>query len=234
MNREEVVKSHIYSDHICDELISMQDLMMELVPSDYGEGCTSCSITNDCTAPVPGVGNVESGVCFIGRNPGKEEDKQGIPFVGRGGKLLNNFITWVGLDSRKVYITNIVKCYTADNRAPLPDEINICMQRWLQKEFKYLHPKLIVTLGDEACRLLTGFPLKERRFISSVYPPGPLEGVTVVSCVHPGAVLHNNRMMKQLRDDGNFVSRVAIQLGLVHPVVAAVASVLTESLLPLL
>ncbi len=117
--------------------------------------CMLCRLCETRTKAVPGSGNIENpSVVFIGEGPGKNEDLQGKPFVGRGGKLLDELLQVAGLERNQVYITNIVKCRPPKNRKPKPDEIVICTSNYLEKQLDILKPKIICTLGATALRVL--------------------------------------------------------------------------------
>ncbi len=114
--------------------------------------CTACQLHKSRTHVVPGTYGKIGGICFIGEAPGYYEDQQGLPFVGRSGKLLDKMLDNVGLKREDVSILNVVKCRpTTDNgsnRTPTIDEIKFCAERWLLKQLAYLKPKIIVTLGS--------------------------------------------------------------------------------------
>src|SRR5271166_5578496 len=106
--------------------------------------CKLCGLCETRTTAVPGSGNIENpAVVFVGEGPGKNEDIQGKPFVGRGGKLIDELLHNAGLDRNQVYITNIVKWRPPKNRKPKPDEIKICTSNYLEKQLEILKPKII-------------------------------------------------------------------------------------------
>lgn len=118
------------------------DLIAEEIKSFKG-----LEIAQKCTLPVPGEGNPDAQIMFIGEAPGFNEDRQGRPFVGQAGKLLEKVIQEnLGLQRQDVYITNIVKFRPPDNRDPLPDEIAAC-RNWLDKQIQIIKPQIIATLG---------------------------------------------------------------------------------------
>ena len=125
---------------------------------------------------VPGRGNINAEIVFIGEGPGALEDKQGRPFVGRSGKLLQEIIDKIGLKEDNYFITNLVKCRPPDNRDPFYDEIVVCMP-YLLNEIKLIDPKLIVTLGKvsgnwysngKEYKINTYYP--EKRWLSLYHP----------------------------------------------------------------
>ncbi|MEI9966481.1 MAG: uracil-DNA glycosylase [Candidatus Moraniibacteriota bacterium] len=105
-----------------------------------------CALKDTATQPVPGDGNPDADILFIGEAPGKNEDLQGKPFVGAAGKFLNEMLASTGLKREDVYITNVVKYRPPDNRDPLPEEVAAC-ETWLHEQIKVIEPKVIVTLG---------------------------------------------------------------------------------------
>ena len=113
--------------------------------------CTQCSARKDAKAPVYPVGPlIKRWVMIVGRNPGRDEDAGGEPFIGRAGKFLMDWLAQVGLSREQVYITNCVKCFTKDNRAPTDEEIETCSRLWLREEGNVLSPRLVIVLGMDA------------------------------------------------------------------------------------
>ena len=108
--------------------------------------CEACQLRKTCTQVVFGVGDPHAEVLFIGEEPGANEDIQGEPFVGRGGKLLDEMLAMIGLHRKDVYITNSVKCRPPENRDPLNTEKDAC-RGYLRQQVKLMRPKIIVCLG---------------------------------------------------------------------------------------
>lgn len=115
--------------------------------------CRKCDIGSTRTNAVPGQGNPKARLVFVGEAPGADEDQQGLPFVGRAGKLLNDIITAMGLTREEVFITNIVKCRPPGNRDPRPEEISNCWP-YLKHQLELIQPEIIVALGAHAARTL--------------------------------------------------------------------------------
>lgn len=112
--------------------------------------CRQCALCETRRHVVFGTGATDAEVLFVGEGPGANEDEQGLPFVGRSGKLLDSYLMAVGLSrAENVYIANIVKCRPPQNRDPLPEETAACMP-WLREQFRLLHPKIVVCLGRVA------------------------------------------------------------------------------------
>ena len=116
------------------------------------EDCKFCMERRYANAPVPGVGNLNlAEVCFLGRNPGRDEDLYSIPFIGQAGKKLNEGLLYAGIQRNSVYITNISKCMTPTGIVPSPECLNKCAHAWLNDELKSLtRLRVIVTLGNQA------------------------------------------------------------------------------------
>jgi len=159
-------------------------------------GCTVCGLAKGRTQVVPGEGNPQAEVLFIGEGPGFHEDQQGRPFVGPAGKFLDELLQAAGLRRAEVYICNVVKCRPPNNRDPFPIEIQTCSQ-WLDAQLALIRPKVIVTLGRYSlARYLPG------QSISKVHgKPLVKEGVTVVPMFHPAAALHQASLRATIEAD---------------------------------
>ncbi len=130
--------------------------MNELWDELYNEcnNCTSCELHKTRTNCVFGTGNKQADILFVGEAPGENEDKTGIPFVGRAGKLLDQYLYAVDISREDIYIANILKCRPPKNRDPLPAEEDACMD-YLRRQVKLINPKIIVCLGRiSAMRLI--------------------------------------------------------------------------------
>jgi DNA polymerase len=149
-------------------------------------GCVLCPLANGRTQVVFGVGNPHADVMFVGEGPGAEEDKQGKPFVGRSGQLLDRLMLQeMGLTRDDCYIGNVVKCRPPGNRDPLPDEVESC-RPWLQAQLDLIAPKVVVTLGNFATKLLLDTTEGITKLRGKTYPYR--DGV-LVPTFHPAAVL---------------------------------------------
>jgi uracil-DNA glycosylase len=128
---------------------------LEAIRQEIGD-CTRCQLAFEGRHKIVfGDGDPNAELLFVGEGPGADEDMQGLPFVGRAGQLLNNMIAAMGLDRKRVYIANIVKCRPPKNRVPEPAEANICTQ-FLFQQIGVVRPKLIVALGSTAATYLLG------------------------------------------------------------------------------
>ena len=150
--------------------------------------CRKCGLCETRTNVVFGTGPKTAEVMLIGEGPGKNEDEQGLPFVGRSGKLLDQYLTAVDLARDKnVFIANIVKCRPPENRDPLPEEWDACLP-WLREQFRIIRPKIVVGLGRIAAQRLI------RPDISVTKEHGRFEeknGVWFMATLHPAALLRN-------------------------------------------
>ena len=162
-------------------------------------GCTRCRLAAGRTNVVFARGNPEAELMFIGEGPGEQEDRQGLPFVGRSGQLLDRLILEeMGLDRDSCYIANTVKCRPPGNRDPLPDEIEACWP-YLEGQLQLVDPKVVVTLGNFATKLLlsTSAPISRVRGQTYPYRSGYL-----VPTFHPSAALRGGgQVVAQMRAD---------------------------------
>lgn len=175
-----------------------------------------CKLKNTATQAVPGNGNANAEIVFIGEAPGKKEDKLGVPFVGAAGKFLVEMLKEIKLKREDVYITNIVKYRPPDNRDPLPEEKDACRQ-WLIDELNLIKPKLIVFLGRHSMNDF--FPAEK---ISDVHGKllskkpsfkgsGKLGFKTrFLPLYHPAAALYNGGMRATLKKDFKKIPKILL------------------------
>jgi uracil-DNA glycosylase len=163
--------------------------------------CTKCRLAQTRTQVVFGVGNPAADLMFVGEAPGFHEDKQGFPFVGQAGKLLDTLLAEIGLSRAEVYIANVLKCRPPGNRDPAPDEIEAC-EGHLFRQIELIRPKLVATLGNFATKLLSGKQLGITR-VHGQEQETTLGGNRVVlyPIYHPAAALYTPRMLEVLRSD---------------------------------
>lgn len=162
--------------------------------------CRKCLLYQRAVKPVPGEGNPDAEIMFIGEGPGYWEDQQGRPFVGRAGKLLDSLLQSIKLKRSDVFITNVVKHRPPNNRDPLPEEIESCKE-FLDAQIETINPKIIVTLGRFSLnKFLPG------EYISRVH--GQARFVVfagkkriIMPLYHPAAALRNQKIMEELRND---------------------------------
>jgi DNA polymerase len=169
----------------------LDDLKQKIIDDEI---CTE--LKEQATQLVFGDGNAEAEIVFIGEAPGKNEDIQGIPFVGAAGKFLNEMLEMIGLERKDVYITNIVKYRPPNNRDPLPDE-KASFLPYLVEQLKIINPKVIVTLGRHSMDvLLPGLK------ISQVHgKPIRVKDHVYLPLFHPAAALYNGGLRQTLIDD---------------------------------
>lgn len=174
--------------------------------------CSRCpELASSRTRVVPGQGNPRSGVVFIGEAPGEQEDKQGKPFVGPAGKLLERMLSEIGLRREDVYITNTVKCRPPGNRTPKPDEVRRCAP-WLEQELAILRPRLVVLLGRTALGyFMPGNPGVGALRGKPLHLPG--RPWTAMVTWHPAAVLRDPRKMGPYQEDFAAIARMLEQGG---------------------
>lgn len=161
--------------------------------------CQLCRLAKSRTNAVPGSGRIQNvEIVFVGEAPGRNEDILGKPFVGAGGKLLDEMIGHVGLSREEVYITNIIKCRPPNNRKPETDEIDACTSNYLEKQIELLDPLLICTLGATALEYFTG-----QKTIGLVH--GKLtrtkNGYPLLPTYHPASIFRNRSLKDLLRAD---------------------------------
>jgi DNA polymerase len=163
--------------------------------------CTRCRLANGRTQVVYGVGNPNADLMFIGEGPGFHEDKQGEPFVGAAGQLLNTLLGEIGIRRQDVYINNTVMCRPPGNRDPLPDELEAC-KPWLDERIALVDPAVIVTLGNWATRYILGQSVSISRVRGQQFP---WNGRLVIPTFHPAAILRGggqtSRQMAEVRSD---------------------------------
>jgi uracil-DNA glycosylase len=179
------------------------------VLDDIGE-CTRCRLHKGRTKLVFGIGNVNADIMFVGEGPGADEDKQGEPFVGRAGQLLNNMITAMGIRREDVYIANVVKCRPPDNRTPEKDECDTCSP-FLLRQIEIIQPKMIVALGAVSAKNLLGVNDSMANLRGKIYD---FKGTKLVATYHPAYLLRDPRQKSEAWKDLQMVMR---ELGMAVP-----------------
>ena len=189
-----------------DEVVQRQtkidqlDLIAALIAS-----CEVCTeLCKSATNPVPGEGDPEADIMFVGEAPGAEEDRQGRPFVGASGKFLAEMLESIGLTREEVYITNIVKYRPPNNRDPFPDEIQACLP-YLLEQIGIIRPKLVAFLGrhsmsvffpDKKIGAVHGQPMKH-----TYLHAGQTYTQVFLPLYHPAAALYNGGLRETLKED---------------------------------
>ena len=171
--------------------------------------CTKCRLAQGRTQVVWADGNLDSDVCIIGEAPGFNEDKQGIPFVGAAGQLLDKMLADIDLDRSTVAIVNVIKCRPPGNRDPQPDEIEAC-RPYLSAQLNHMRPAVIITLGNFATKFILESPVGITKARGQVYSR---KGASIIPTFHPAAALRGGRFggmstMDAMRQDFELVGRV--------------------------
>jgi DNA polymerase len=160
-----------------------------------------CRLAQGRTQVVFGAGNAHADLMFVGEAPGFHEDKQGLPFVGQAGKLLETLLAQIGLARSDVYIANVLKCRPPGNRDPQPDEIEAC-ESHLFRQIELIEPTVVATLGNFATKLLSGRPVGITK-VHGQEQETTLGGrkVLLYPLYHPAAALYTPAMLKILEVD---------------------------------
>jgi uracil-DNA glycosylase family 4 len=163
--------------------------------------CTRCPLHESRSKAVFGAGNADADLMFVGEAPGAEEDRQGLPFVGRAGQLLNQMLEGIGLSREDVFIANVLKSRPPGNRDPLPLEIEAC-RPYLFEQIRLIEPKVVCTLGNFATKLLSGNPagITRVRGTPQVHELGG-RVVFLLPLFHPAAALRTPAAKEALRCD---------------------------------
>jgi uracil-DNA glycosylase len=188
--RENLSPGHLYET---DAILTGPEMVAES-PAETLEDirlalgdCTRCPLCKGRNRIVFGGGNPAARIVFVGEAPGREEDRQGIPFVGEAGQLLDRILFAMGLKREDVYICNVEKCRPPGNRDPQPEEIEAC-EPFLKRQLAAIHPQVLVTLGKFAAQTL----LRERTPISRLRGHWrEYEGIPLMPTFHPAFLLRN-------------------------------------------
>lgn len=158
--------------------------------------CTKCDLCKTRTNSVPGKGNFQSDVIFVGEAPGRNEDKHGEPFVGAAGKKLSAALEEAGISREQVYITNVVKCRPPNNRVPNTKERDTC-QEYLKEEISIIKPKIICILGNTAFNSILGGS-EITKFRGKIVRKG---NQMYFLTIHPAATIYNQELIPTLKND---------------------------------
>ena len=163
--------------------------------------CVKCPLSETRNSVVFGSGNSDAELMFVGEAPGAEEDRQGLPFVGRAGNFLTELLQGIGMRREDVFIANTIKCRPPGNRDPQPEEIDSC-RPWLEEQVRLIEPRVIGTLGNFATKLLTGSQtgITKVRGTAQHHTLGG-RPVLLLPLFHPAAGLRTPRVAEQLRED---------------------------------
>lgn len=190
-----------------EKTLSKAELMGKI--AEEVRECAKCSLWKGRRNAVPGEGNIDAVVVFVGEAPGYWEDVKGLPFVGAAGKILNTLLTKIGLSRDQVFITNVVKCRPPENRDPKLDEVETCTSLYLNRQIVLIQPKIIAMLGKHSTVYMlskAGVETKTRegitqlrgKVIQTEFQHLP---VSVIPMFHPAAVLHNPKYREALESD---------------------------------
>lgn len=169
--------------------------------------CTACGLHRGRTRAVPGAGDPNAEIMFIGEGPGFNEDQRGLPFVGRSGDYLVKLLKLIGLTREQVFIGNVVKCRPPENRDPLPDEIATC-KPYLDRQIGAISPLVIATLGRFS--MARYFPNGK---ITQIHGKAKVEnGVAYLPLFHPAAVLRNPGLEPQMETDFRQIPELVVQM----------------------
>jgi DNA polymerase len=174
-------------------------------------GCQACALHKMRTQTVFGVGNRQADWLIIGEAPGAEEDRQGEPFVGRAGKLLDEILLTLGLTRKQVYIANVLKCRPPNNRDPLPEEV-ACCEHYLKRQVELVQPKMILAVGGVAAKnlLKSDKRVGEMRGQRFTYAD---TGIPLVVTYHPAYLLRSPKEKRKVWQDIKFARQIISQAG---------------------
>ncbi len=186
----------IKSSSLFEETARIEGDSLERIREDIGD-CKRCRLCQQRNTIVFGAGNARAQLVFVGEGPGRDEDIQGLPFVGRAGKLLTQMIEAMGLKRDDVYICNVVKCRPPENRAPEPDEMETCSP-FLYRQLTVIQPKVVVCLGAIAFQALYGAKQSISRLRGQWLE---FRGIPMMATYHPAYLLRNPNAKGDVWDD---------------------------------
>ena len=172
------------------------------------QGCQKCRLFQGTTNAVPGSGSAEAQIMFVGEAPGFHEDQQGLPFVGRAGKLLDQLLSQIGLTRGEVFVANVIKHRPPENRDPFPDEVKAC-KPYLDRQLEIIDPQVIVSLG----RFGLNYFFPDGKISQDHGVPRFLGLRLIFPVYHPAAALRNPEVMKSLRVDFMEIPRILEKRG---------------------
>jgi len=164
---------------------------------DEIKDCQKCALATGRTQVVFGHGNPEADIMFVGEAPGYYEDKEGRPFVGAAGKLLDRLLQEIGLQRSEIYIANVLKCRPPQNRDPLPEEVEAC-KPYLLRQIELIKPRVLCTLGNFATQLLLGKKVGITKVRGQSFQ---MQDYVVFPMLHPAAALHRETFQASVRED---------------------------------
>lgn len=187
---EVLIYAALLQSKVWDCKIMMDALRLQVI------SCTKCNLSKSRTNAVPGKGNDNAEILFIGEAPGRNEDLQGEPFVGYAGKILSEALEYAGISRNDVFITNVVKCRPPNNRVPLDEEKNSC-RSYLTRELDIIKPKIICILGNTAYGSILGGNSITKNRGKIIKKNDQLYFLTI----HPAATIYTPDLKQVLKDD---------------------------------
>ena len=184
----------IYYVDLIDKIKLYEEIKTNVV------NCTLCKLCYGRRNAVPGRGNLNSKILFVGEAPGRNEDNLGLPFIGFAGKILEESLKKAGLGREDVYITNIVKCRPPNNRVPEQDEITTCL-RYLRKEIQIISPTVVCILGATALQSLLNLKNLQKYHGKII----TYDNIKYFITYHPEATIYNNDLRELFFNEISFV-----------------------------
>lgn len=175
------------------------------VLEESAQTCTRCRLAGGRTHVVFGDGTADAEVVVVGEAPGQEEDRRGLPFVGRAGKLLDLLLLSAGYPRERVYICNVLKCRPPNNRNPLPDEIDACTSAWLNAQIEAIAPKVLIAVGKFAAQTLCRSEESVGRLRGRIHD---FNGTPLIATYHPAYLLRSPEMMRTAWRDFQLLRKV--------------------------
>ncbi len=179
------------SDPQVEARMTLDDIREEL-----GD-CSRCKLSGSRTSIVFGSGNPDARLMFIGEAPGSEEDRQGLPFVGRAGQLLTKIIESIGIERNDVYICNVLKCRPPKNRNPEADEVETCSP-FLRQQLEAVRPQIVCCLGTFASQTMLGMKVPISKLRGRFHD---IEGIRFIATFHPAYLLRNPAKKREVWED---------------------------------
>ncbi len=174
--------------------------------------CKSCDLFYSRTRPVGGKGNTNATVMIIGEAPGRKEDLEGVPFVGRSGVLLEKIINHAGLNREDLYITNAVKCKPPVGRTPSTSQIKKCSP-FLEREIEFVKPSIIVPMGNSALRAISEiFSMKLGKISEVNGKIIRVKDILLIPQFHPAAILRNPKKLEMFKDNFVLIAKYVMEL----------------------
>ncbi|MEM5875623.1 MAG: type-4 uracil-DNA glycosylase [Candidatus Aenigmatarchaeota archaeon] len=189
-----------------------EDLTLLQKIAEEIKNCKKCPLFKERKNAVPGEGNINKKIVIVGEAPGYNEDIMGRPFVGKAGKLLDDFIKFIGVERRDIFITNVVKCRPPNNRQPEKIEIEACFD-YLERQINVIKPRLIICVGNiAASTLFHKFGLEFKSMNKQhgiVYSISNLQiQLKLVATYHPAAILRNPNLLNLVKEDWERIKEV--------------------------